>query len=262
MSEAIYVAASGALVQEMRLEMLSNNLANIDTIGFKEDRAIFSNYIAGDQNRNISTDPELLTSDEPKSVFPYLLSNTQVKFEGTKINFSQGSIRQTGNHLDFALEGDGFFCIETPQGIQQYTRKGNFRLNEDGKLVTQDGLLVLGDRGSSIEINGRNVTVDDDGNISVDGNNIDRLKVADFKKPYSLLKAGDASFICADPAMTETEAKGARVRQGFVELSNVDPIKVITEMIEVNRAYESYQKIMRSMDEIVSKSINEVGSTS
>jgi flagellar basal-body rod protein FlgF len=258
--EAIYVAASGALVQEMRLEVLSNNLANIETVGFKEDRSVFSNYISGDQNRITSPDPDLLDSEEPLTVFPYLPVNDYVKFEGTKINFSQGSIRQTGNSLDFALEGKGFFCVETPAGVEQYTRKGTFQLNGEGKLVTQDGLTVLGNGGGDITINGKNVTVDEKGNISVDGTRGDTLKVVDFDQSYSLIKAGNSLFIPADPAVTATEADGVKVSQGSIELSNVDPIKVMTEMIEVHRAFESYQKVIRSMDEVVSASINTVGS--
>jgi flagellar basal-body rod protein FlgG len=257
--EAIYVAASGALVQEMRLEVLSNNLANIETVGFKEDRSVFSNYISGDQNRITNPDPEFLDSEEPLTVFPYLPVNDHVKFEGTKINFSQGSIRQTGNRLDFALEGNGFFCVETPTGIEQYTRKGNFKLNGEGNLVTQDGLPVLGSRGASINIDGKDITVDEKGNISVDGTQVDTLKVVNFDQPYSLIKAGDSLFFPADPAVTATEADDVRVSQGSVELSNVNPVKVMTEMIEVHRAFESYQKVIRSMDDVVSESINEVG---
>lgn len=259
--EAIYVAASAALVQEMRLEVLSNNLANIETVGFKEDRSVFSNYIFGDQNRSTSTEPEMLVSEEPATLFPYLPTNTIVKFEGTKINFSQGSIRQTGNRLDFALHGEGFFCVETPAGNQHYTRKGNFKLNEEGLLVTQDGMRVLGKNGGDIEITGRNVTVDEKGNISVDGLQIDTIKIVNFDQPHSLIKVGDSSFIPAEAGSIETEAEGFTLSQGFIELSNVDPIKVMTEMIEVHRAFESYQKVIKSMDEVVSESINEVGET-
>ena len=257
--EAIYVAASGALVQEMRLEVLANNLANIETLGFKEDRSVFSNYISGYQNRITSPDPDLLDSEEPLTVFPYLPVNDHVKFEGTKINFSQGSIRQTGNSLDFALEGNGFFCVETPAGVEQYTRKGNFKLNGEGELVTQNGLTVLRNGGGNIKINGKNVTIDEKGTISVDGASVGTLKLVDFDPPYSLIKAGGSLFIPADSAITATEAAEVKVIQGSVELSNVDPIKVMTEMIEVHRAFESYQKIIRSMDEVVSESINEVG---
>ncbi len=257
--DAIYVAASGALVQEMRLQVLSNNLANIETIGFKEDMSVFSNYISGDQNRITGTDPDSLTQDEPETLFPYLPINTQVKFGGTKINFSQGKMRKTDNRLDFAIEGSGFFCVETPEGIQQYTRKGNFKLNEEEKLVTQGGFSVLGKNGGAIEINGQDVIVDKEGNIWVDGANVDTIQIVDFNQPNSLSKTGGSFFIPADPSVTGIEAEGSKISQGFIELSNVNPIKVMTEMIEVHRAFESYQKVIRALDEVTSKAINEVG---
>lgn len=258
--EAIYVAASGAVVQEMRLEVLSNNLANINTVGFKEDRAVFSSYIPGDQNRITTTDPDQMIFEEPETIFPYLLSNTQVKFEGTQTSFLQGPLRHTGNTLDFALDGKGFFCFKTTQNIVQYSRKGNFTLDQDGTLVTQEGMPVLNTNGGKIVITGKNISVDEDGNISVDGTQVDSLKIVGFEQPNSLVKVGDTSFILSDPAVSENAPEGFKVKQGFIELSNVDPIRVMTEMIEVHRAFESYQKIMKSMDETVAKSISEVGS--
>jgi flagellar basal-body rod protein FlgG len=239
--------------------VLSNNLANIETIGFKEDMAVFSNYISGDQNRITSTDPDSLTMDEPETLFPYLPVNTQVEFEGTKINFSQGRVRKTDNQLDLAIVGSGFFCVETLEGIQQYTRKGNFKLDEEEKLVTQDGFSVLGKNGGAIEISGQDIIIDEQGNIWVDGVNVNALKIVDFNQPDSLVKTGGTFFIPSDPSVTGIEAEESKISQGFIELSNVNPIKVMTEMIEVHRAFEAYQKIIRTLDEVTSTSINEVG---
>lgn len=257
--EAIYSAASGALVQEARLEVLTNNLANINTIGYKEDRAVFSNYIPGDQNRPTSTDPDSLDFEDPLTLFPYLESNSQVKFEGTKTSFEQGPLRKTENPLDFAIFGNGFFCVEDVDGNLKYSRKGNFSINEDGSLVTQDGLTVLGKNGGEITLTGSNISVDEAGNISSDGNQIDTIKIIDFDKPFPLIKEGGTLFAPANETVQEIDAEDYQVRQGFTELSNVDPIKVMTEMIEVHRAFESYQRVMRTMDETVSKSVNTIG---
>lgn len=257
--EAIYVAASGALVQEARLEVLSNNLANINTIGFKEDRAVFSNYLPEGKNGTSGSDIDLLASEGFETLYPYRLSNTQVKFEGTRTSFEQGQIRQTGNQLDFAISGNGFFCVETLEGEQRYTRKGNFTRNEEGTLVTQDGLIVLSKNGREITLDGNNISVDAEGNISVDGLDGDTFKIVAFDNPYSLVKYGDASFAPADPLVRGRDAEGFQVLQGDIELSNVNPIKVMTEMIEVHRAFESYQRIIKSMDETVSGSLNEIG---
>ncbi len=266
--EAIYSAASGALVQEARLEVLSNNLANINTIGYKEDKAVFSNYMPGDQNRTTSTDPDLVDPEDPSTFFPYLESNSQVKFEGTKTSFEQGPLRRTGNALDFAIFGNGFFCVEDGDGNQKYSRKGNFSINEDGDLITQGGLIVVGKNGGKITLTGKNISVDGKGNISVNkegdissgGTKVGSIKIIDFDKPYSLIKEGGTLFAPANETVKEIDAEDYQVRQGFTELSNVDPIKVMTEMIEVHRAFESYQKIMKTMDETVSGSLNKIGS--
>ena len=257
--EAIFVAASGALVQEMRLEILSNNLANIDTIGYKADRAVFSNYLLKNRDIPLPSDSESLNDNDIQPMVPSTQSNIQVKFEGIKTDFSPGQIRSTGNPFDLALEGDGFFCIETPQGIQQYTRKGNFKLSDDRNLVTQDGSTVMGKNGRSIELDGRDISIDEQGNVMIDGLRRDSIRIVDFPKPYSLLKVGDASFIPANPAVTGEIAENVKIKQGFIEMSNVNPIKAMTEMIEVHRAFESYQKVIRSMDEVLSRSIDEVG---
>jgi len=258
--EAIYVAASGALVQESRLEVLSNNLANINTTGFKEDRAVFSNYLPGDQVRITSTDPNLEFTGDPETLFPYLQSSTQVQFEGTQTSFDQGQLKMTGNPLDFAISGNGFFCVEDADGNTKYTRNGTFALNENGTLVTQNGLTVLGRSGNDITLESADVLVDEKGHISVDGDPIDTLKIVDFDKPHPLVKAGDTLFSPVNDTVSEITAENFNVRHGFIELSNVNPVKIMTEMIEVHRAFESYQKIMRTMDETVSQSLNEIGS--
>jgi len=180
-----------------------------------------------------------------------------VAFEGTRTSFSPGQLKHTGNALDLGLDGNGFFCVKTPEGVQ-YTRKGNFSLNQEGVLSTQEGLPVLGN-GGEIKIDGRDIVVDVEGNISVDGKQIDTIKIADFPQPYALEKVGDTLFVPIDPRVSEDIAEGVKVSQGFIELSNVDAVRVMTEMIEVLRAYESYQKVIRSVDEITSKAINEVG---
>ena len=190
---------------------------------------------------------------------PYRLSNTQVKFEGTRTSFEQGQIRQTGNQLDFAISGNGFFCVETVEGDQKYTRKGNFTRNDEGTLVTQDGLIVLSKNGNEITLEGNNISVDAEGNISVDGLHENTFKIVDFDNPYSLVKSGDTSFATADPTVRGREVEEFQLQQGAIELSNVNPVKVMTEMIEVHRAFESYQKIIKSMDETVSKSLTEIG---
>ncbi len=243
MSGAIQLVAAGGIFYEKKLAVLANNLSNINTVGFKRDQAFRSPDLK--ENHEGSSIPG--RSQKFFSILPF----------GTRTDFSPGHLKHTGNALDLALNGNGFFCVETPEGIQ-YTRKGNFTLNEKGVLVTQEGLPVLGE-GGEIEINGKNFVVDGKGNVSVNGNQVDTIKIVDFPQPYALEKAGNSLFALADPDIAENEAEKVEVRQGVVEFSNVDAIRVMTEMIEVLRGYESYQKVIQSIDDVSSKAINDVG---
>ena len=243
MNQAMQEIASRAVVQEMRLEVLANNLANISTTGFKQDRTVFRVPVQ---------------KDGPEEAFvpgKIWIFGSPILF-GNKTDFSSGQLRHTGNDLDLGLEGNGFFCVQTPEGIQ-YTRQGDFTLNGEGVLVTQEGLPVMGE-GGKITVEGQSV-VDIEGNLYVDGTEIDRIKIVDFPRPYALRKVGNTLFAAADPSIKATAAEGIKVRQGFVELSNVDSVKMIIEMIDVVRGYESYQKVIQFMDDASSKAINEVG---
>ena len=258
MSGAIYTATSGALAYQMRLDVLSNNLSNIGTVGFKEDRTVFRTYLPASQDPIDEDLQTTLMSEEPTTLESYQISNSLVAFEGTITDFSPGQLKQTGNAFDLAIDGNGFFCIQTPGGVQ-YTRKGNFTLNQEGVLANQEGLPVLGNGGEIKFIDGKDLIVDKEGNISIDGEEIDSLKIVNFPIPDRLKKVGNTLFEPADPAIIEEKAEGFSINQGFIELSNVDAIRVMLEMIEVLRGYESYKKAIQSVDDITSKAINEVG---
>ena len=240
---AIQLIGAGEICYEKRLAVLANNISNVNTVGFKSDQAFRLSDLNGNPERNS-------ISGKQQILFPILPS-------WTKTDFSSGPVKHTGNALDLALGGNGFFCIKTPEGVQ-YTRKGNFTLNEEGLLLTQEGLPVLGKMGE-IEINGKDFVVDGQGNVTVDGNQVDTIKIVDFPQPYALEKVGNSLFALTDPDIAENKAERVEVRQGFVEFSNVDAIKMMTEMIEVLRGYETYQKIIQSIDDINSKAINDVG---
>lgn len=244
MNQAIQEIASRAVVQEMRLEVLANNLANISTAGFKQDRTVFRVPVQKDGPEEDFVPGKIWIFGSP------------ILF-GNKTDFSSGQLRHTGNDLDLGLEGNGFFCVQTPEGIQ-YTRQGDLTLNGEGVLVTQEGLPVMGE-GGKITVEGQSVIVDIEGNLHVDGAEIDRIKIVDFPRPYPLRKVGNTLFAAAGPDVKAIAAEGVKVRQGFVELSNVDSVKMIIEMIDVVRGYESYQKVIQFMDDASSKAINEVG---
>ena len=248
MSGAIYMSAAGAMAYEQRMQVISNNLANINTSGFKKEKGHFQIIDSPD---SIKEDLKKNSISKDEKQAPLWL-----QFE-TKTDFSAGVLKHTGNPLDLALEGDGFFCIKTEQGTQ-YTRNGNFSLDQDGMLVTMDGLSVLGE-GGSINIDGNTFTVDANGNVEVDGNLVDTIKIVGFQKQDALKKTGNSLFAIADNSAVESKVENIRLSQGFIELSNVNAIRMITEMVEVLRGYESYQKAIKTADEANAKSINEVG---
>jgi flagellar basal-body rod protein FlgG len=184
----------------------------------------------------------------------------------THTDLSSGPLKQTGNRFDLAINGNGFFCVQTPQGIQ-YTRRGDFSVNDRGILVTQEGWSVLGENGE-IEIesqadisdtDGHQFIVDQEGNVSVDGKIVDTLRIVDFDDARGLEKVGDTFFKSSAANVGESEATDFNISQGVVELSNVDAVRMMTELIEVLRGYESYQKVIRSIDDVNSRVINEVG---
>jgi flagellar basal-body rod protein FlgG len=256
MSGSIYMAATGALAYEKRMQILSNNLANINTVGFKKDRGRFRVFEISEERRNPNMAVSLKGSQAPEFWMQF----------SSYTDFSPGELKKTGNPLDLALTGRGFFCVQTPDGIQ-YTRRGDFTINSDEVLVTQDGWPVLGASGE-IEVKiakpsdeMREFSISEDGFITVDGSQVDRLRIIDFTQSHALEKAGHNFYRGLKPNALEEVDQDFKVSQGFLELSNVNVVRMMTEMIEVLRGYESYQKTMRSIDDMNAKVINDVGKT-
>ena len=241
MSDAVYTAGTGAMVQQMRLEMLANNLANVNSPGYKADKALFRSSLATARGEEAVTG----------------VANHHVRFDGSRIDFSAGPVKATDNSLDLAIDGPGFFSVNTPEGVR-YTRAGNFSRDAQGMLVTQDGHRVLGEGGEILLGNG-SVQIDAQGRVSVDGDVTGRIAVVDFPDAGSLEKVGSSLFAPVDGAAGENPGQGTTVRQGYVEMANVNPVLAMTEMIDTLRTYEAYQKMMRAVSDADAKSINDVG---
>ncbi len=245
MSHALFSIASGAGSHEKRLDILANNLSNINTTGYKQDQLIF----------RVPDDPgQTEQSPDTKG----LLSTPPLP-AGTTIDFSQGDMLRTGNPLDAALSGEGFFCIETPDG-RRYTRNGGFAVNEDGMLGTKAGYPVLGDSGT-IKVSGKDLSIDEAGDVYVDGSRVGALRVVKISEPHLLRKVGNTLFALPAAGGNELAAEGTLVKQGFLECANVNPIRAMTEMIDIMRGYESYQKVIQFLDGVTTKSIAEAGRT-
>ncbi len=249
MSGSIYMATSGAEAQRIRMQILANNLANINTAGFKEDHAVF---------RIPNADGESGAVENP-SPSPSVTPSTSVIPMTTHTNFSRGPIQRTGNPFDLAMEADGFFSIQTAEGVR-YTRNGSFTINPDGVLSTQSGDPVMGE-GGEITIDGNDVAFDGSGNVIVDGTVSDKLKIVKITEPAALSKIGKTLFQLDETKGSEETLEFGGVQQGYLEGSNVNAVKVMTELIEVQRGYESYQKMIKTMGEMASRVISGVGST-
>jgi flagellar basal-body rod protein FlgF len=242
MSGSIYKAAAGAIQQQIRLEAYANNLANVNTVAFKADQPVFR-FDA----------PEIPTEMPAggQRLSPYALPLEYVT------NFEEGALRQTGGSMDVAIEGKGFFEVQTPDG-PQYTRNGRLSINADGLLSTSEGQPIMG-QGGEITIDGSRIEISQSGEISVDGNVVGVLKVVDFTDPSKLNKVGNSLFKDPNNAAGPVDAEAYHIVQGALESSNVDAIRTMTEIIETLRVFETYQRVIRSADEATGKTVNEVG---
>ncbi len=249
MSGSIYLATSGAEAQRIRMQILSNNLANINTAGYKEDRATFR---IPDEDMVADPDDPAATGTTGGLIAPVIPMTAHT-------DFSPGPIQRTGNPLDVAINGEGFFSIQTDQGVR-YSRNGAFTINPEGLLATPDGDPVMGE-GGEIAIDGTDVRIDGSGNVLVDGSVTDKLKIVKISAPDALRKVGKTLFQLDETKGAEEPLEFVDVQQGSLEGSNVNAVKAMTELIEVQRGYESYQKMIQTMGEMASRVISGVGTT-
>jgi flagellar basal-body rod protein FlgG len=241
MNSGIYGAISGSLAMMNQLDVLANNLANVNTPGFKKDTISFEAVMAA----------SALQGSDGSADTPALATGSY------SIDFSAGSVKVTDNTFDIALDGDGFFAINTPQG-KAYTRQGNFKMDANSKLVTADGYEVLGG-GAPIIINGGSVSFDAKGKIFVEGQAAGSIDVLDFPKPYDLRKIGSALFMPNDPDAIPQATKDTVVRQGYLEGSNVNSLEEMVRMIETTRSSETCQRMIQSYDQLTGKAVNDLG---
>lgn len=266
MYKGMYVAVSGALAALKRLDTVANNLANMSTPGFKSDSLVFESYLNKEVAKTAPSTKEEAMNPEFMRQAEYVVPAEQYT------DFSQGPMRTTGNPLDVALEGDGFLAVMTYEG-ERYTRGGALKVGPSGELVTNSGHMVLDDRDRPIYVNDGFVTIDESGAVWVSGgtNMADadlpegsfgvlagRLKLVDFEKPYRLEKQGDGLFRAGDPAGAVMPDR-LKAMQGYLEDSNVNMIRSMTEMIELQRMTETYQKAIRQSDEMTQLGITRVG---
>jgi flagellar basal-body rod protein FlgG len=265
--------------QQWRLDAIANNLANADVDGYKKDVVVHKAF------------PELLMrrmSDDGVYRHPFGSGDAAPVIgklgTGVEVNelftvFEQGALKETQSDFDLALDGNGFFSVETPWG-ERYTRNGSFQLGKEGYLETKEGYLVLGENGP-LRVKANNFQVDKDGGVWINAeyaddpellisreNNtwgdtirLDTLKIVDFDLDRYLQKQGSSLYRATDTSgegqVLEGEAR-PRVIQGFTEAANVDPVLEMVQMIEVNRAYEANQKVIQTGDSMLGVLLSQV----
>ncbi|MCX7781852.1 MAG: flagellar basal-body rod protein FlgF [Negativicutes bacterium] len=245
MIRGLYAAASGMVAEALRNDTIANNLANANTGGYKKDIAVSKDFAAA-LIRRINDG-----ADEPVIG---MLGRGAVIDEVAVIH-TAGIIRPTGNALDAAIEGKGYFAVETPNGLR-YTRSGSFSRNAQGELTTGDGYRVMGENGP-LRINNGQVHFAEDGAVQVDGIEIGRLQLTEFADEKLLAKEGSSLFRATGDA-AGVPASG-RIRQGMLEMSNVNVVAEMVNMIAGYRAYEINAKAVEAHDQLLDKAVNEVG---
>ncbi len=222
------------LAQEQRLNQVANNLANVDTAGYKKESVTFGEmlYNVSHNRQRVGKALSIVTDQQ------------------------QGNTQLTGNALDLAITGQGFFKIETPGGVR-YTRAGNFELDNDGRLRMPNGGLVMGENGPII-LDNNEFTIDRQGRVLIDGLMVNRMDIATVDDPNLLAKEGESLFRLKEGGQ-ELAAADFQVKQGFVEKSNVNSVEEMTVMIELQRAYEGQQKMIQAVDEIDNLAVRRVG---
>ena len=255
MIKGLYTAGSGMMLQMARQDVVANNLANANTSGFKKNVAIAKAF------------PEMLMSrlgevkenaNGQKVNVPIQqigALGTGASVSGVYTDYDNSNIKQTQNPTDLAIVKEGYFVVQTPDG-QRFTRSGEFKINNEMILTTNQGYPVLDNNNSPIEVDGE-LEVDGEGNVNINGENVTKLKIVNFTNLQNLERLGD-TLVNSDE--TPVEVAKPEILQGYIEQSNVNPVKEMVTLITVVRAYESLQKMVQAEDELTDVAINQVGS--
>ena len=239
MIRSLRSAATGMNAQQLNLDNISNNLANVNTTAFKEEKTFFTLL---DQAMNSEDTNELEAA----------LRGQEVLSRGA-VNLGDGPLLATNRELDLALTGSGYFVVETPRGIR-YTRNGSLFIGNGAVLTTADGFPVLGERGR-ITVGPGKLTVNGQGEVFLNGSRIDRLKFVTFQNPGGLLREG-SSLLAPEDGQKEIAAASMEVRQGYLEQSNVNAIASVVGMVAILRQFEAIQKsVSVLMNDVDAKAI-------
>jgi flagellar basal-body rod protein FlgF len=270
------VPLSGAIAQQRNVETIANNVANANTPGFKKDQVVFKEYLAALEK------PDSQGVDLPSKEFKpddFYRSNgaedSFVKVDASYTIHEQGQLTPTGNFFDNALNGPGFYEVLTPNGVR-YSRKGSFSISNEGKLVTDQGFLVLSkdaplttgadgamNLASSPESRAINVgkskfSISLEGEVFSDANKVADIALTEFNDIHALRKEGNTLFVNPDQKNIKVGDLKTSIHQGFVEQSNVNAVTEMSNLINANRSFESIQRVIKTYDTMSSKAVNEI----
>lgn len=259
MQDTMFSALFGALSNEHRMNFIANNLANVNTSGYKRDMLAFKDTIATFAHDEIREPLQTLRS---KPLFPEPKNVARVRIAVAQTDFTQGAMNFTGNPTDMAITGDGFFKITTPNG-DYYSRDGHFVVSPEGVLMTAQGWPVQGTGGDIVIPQGtRDINISYDGQVFADGAAVNAINLVTVDNLKNLEKLGNNLYRPRpDVNVVEQDALpgGARVSQGFIEKANVEVVSEMVNMIETNRQYEAYSKVMQTSDAVDKEAISRVG---
>lgn len=259
MLRALYSAATGMGAQQTNIDVIANNLANVNTTGFKKSQATFQDLLY-----QTIKEPGAATSQTTQNPTGIQVG-TGVRTVSIQKIFSQGDFTATNNPLDVSIEGEGFFRVTLPDGTYGYTRAGSFRLDKDGQLVTPDGYTL--DPTITVPSDAQSISISEDGTVSVvqpgspTPSQLGQLTAISFTNPSGLKAIGKLLYQETDASGTPTsgifseEGKG-RILQGFLESSNVSVVEEMVKMIIAQRGYESNSKIVQSGDDMIREAVN------
>lgn len=243
MLKGIYKAASGMIPRVKQQEITANNIANASTAGYKKDSIFLQELNAA-----------------RRSSLPRKSDWEQPMIDQVYTDYSQGTFERTGNSLDVAINGEGFFILESPEGESMvYTRNGSFSTDLDGFLVNSEGFRVLGD-GGPIEVGNGIVTISETGEVLADDSQVGRIQVVEFADKSVLAKKGTSGFT-ADDGIEPMPSADYTVRQGFLERANINVIKEMVRMIITLRNYETASKAIQMQNDSLNVLFNQVGRT-
>lgn len=244
MVNGLYSAGNGMLLQVRKQELTANNIANVQTTGFKLSRLVTHD-----------------TVESRRDVDQYMRTREAQRIDEVGIDWKSGPMVRTGNNLDVALRGQGFLVASTPAG-ERYFRSASLQVNAEGTLVDLAGAQVLGEGGQPIQIHGSKASITADGRVLSDGEEVATLQRVDFDKPYSLVHDGAGQYRVYDSELASAPhpvSDEVTIETGFLEGSNSNPVDEMVHMIAQYRNYEADSRVVQAVDSTLDKAVNQVG---